>query len=92
MECPKCGKPRKVGDQECDFCGVHFSIFDQKEDGGDDGSDKTIASFGETPKSDAKVQTACPKCGQEYTIREDQIGLNTRCKKCKSPFKTEVLS
>ena len=91
MECPKCAKPRNDDDQECPFCGIHYSIFDQKQDPGEkETTDKTIAVF-DSPPEDAKVKTACPKCGQQYTIRAEQVGLKTRCKKCKTTFETAPL-
>jgi predicted Zn finger-like uncharacterized protein len=92
MECPKCGKPRKDGDQECSFCGIHYSIFDQKQGREEKATtDKTIPAF-DSSIEDAKVKTACPKCGQEYKIRSEQVGLKTRCKKCKTTFETAPLA
>ena len=42
----------------------------------------------ETP---VMAKTACPHCGQRYKIRDDQIGITTRCKKCSSIFKIETI-
>jgi two-component system NtrC family sensor kinase len=37
----------------------------------------------------AVLNTACPKCGQTYKIRQEHIGLKNKCKKCKSVFIVE---
>ncbi|MFZ7126148.1 MAG: MJ0042-type zinc finger domain-containing protein [Desulfobacterales bacterium] len=43
------------------------------------------------PPASENVKTRCPHCDQRYRIRPDQIGITTRCKKCSSIFKIEIL-
>ena len=56
---------------------------------------ETIRAAAENSQAAAVVEsmakTACPHCGQRYKIRDDQIGITTRCKKCSSIFKIETI-
>jgi predicted Zn finger-like uncharacterized protein len=55
---------------------------------------ETIRAAAESSQPATKpvtAKTACPHCGQRYKIRNDQVGITTRCKKCSSIFKIETI-
>jgi predicted Zn finger-like uncharacterized protein len=45
----------------------------------------------QSPLEVVYARTACPHCAQRYKIRTDQVGILTRCKKCSSIFKIDLL-
>lgn len=105
--CPKCGFGNPDQAQECLRCGIIFAKYDaylekkrrveeetnQTTDGLLD--PETIRAAAEDSQRVAPpttmAKTACPHCGQRYKIRDDQIGITTRCKKCSSIFKIETI-
>jgi predicted Zn finger-like uncharacterized protein len=105
--CPKCGFHNQVKSQECLRCGIIFDKYEaylekrrkaeeetnQTTDGLLDPETVQMAAEASrqslTPPTYAK--TACPHCGQRFKIRNDQVGITTRCKKCSSIFKIESL-
>jgi len=105
--CPKCGFGNPDQAQECLRCGIIFAKYDaylekkrQVEDETNQTTDglldpETIRAAAEnsqaTVAEQSMAKTACPHCGQRYKIRDDQIGITTRCKKCSSIFKIEAI-
>ena len=105
--CPKCGFGNPDEAQECLRCGIIFAKYDaylekkrQVEEETNQTTDglldpETIRAAAEDSQrvaaETAMAKTACPHCGQRYKIRDDQIGITTRCKKCSSIFKIETI-
>ena len=105
--CPKCGFGNPEQALECLRCGIIFSKYEaylekkrqveeetnQTTDGLLDPDTIRAAAESSAPAATApaKAKTACPHCGQRYKIRDDQIGITTRCKKCSSIFKIEAI-
>ena len=105
--CPKCGFSNPDQAQECLRCGIIFAKYDaylekkrQVEEETNQTTDglldpETIRAAAENSQVAAAVEsmakTACPHCRQRYKIRDDQIGITTRCKKCSSIFKIETI-
>ena len=105
--CPKCGFGNPENALECLRCGIIFTKYEaylekrrrveeetnQTTDGLLD--PETIRAAAESSQpvvaTPVKAKTACPHCGQRYTIRDDQVGITTRCKKCSSIFKIESI-
>jgi predicted Zn finger-like uncharacterized protein len=105
--CPKCGFGNPKQALECLRCGIIFTKYEaylekkrqveeetnQTTDGLLDPETIRAAAESSQPVVAAPVmaKTACPHCGQRYKIRDDQIGITTRCKKCSSIFKIEAI-
>ena len=105
--CPKCGFGNPDQSGECLRCGIIFSKYEaylekkrqveeetnQTTDGLLDPETIRAAAENSQPEVAAPVmaKTACPHCSQRYKIRDDQIGITTRCKKCSSIFKIEAI-
>jgi predicted Zn finger-like uncharacterized protein len=105
--CPKCGFENPDQAQECLRCGIIFAKYEaylekkrlveeetnQTTDGLLDPETIRAAAESSQPLVAAPVmaKTACPHCSQRYKIRDDQIGITTRCKKCSSIFKIEAI-
>ncbi|MBL0715772.1 MAG: hypothetical protein JJV98_18960 [Desulfosarcina sp.] len=105
--CPKCGFHNQVKALECLRCGIIFDKYEvylekrrkaeeetnQTTDGLLDPETIQMAAEAsrQTQPSPVYAKTACPHCGQRYKIRNDQVGITTRCKKCSSIFKIEAL-
>lgn len=105
--CPKCGFGNPEGALECLRCGIIFSKYEaylekkrQVEEETNQTTDglldpETIRAAAESSEpattAPAMAKTACPHCSQRYKIRDDQIGITTRCKKCSSIFKIEAI-
>jgi predicted Zn finger-like uncharacterized protein len=104
--CPKCGFGNPDQAQECLRCGIIFTKYEaylekkrQVEEETNQTTDglldpETIRAAAESSQPAAKpamAKTACPHCGQRYKIRNDQVGITTRCKKCSSIFKIETI-
>jgi predicted Zn finger-like uncharacterized protein len=105
--CPKCGFHNQVKSQECLRCGIIFDKYEaylekrrkaeeetnQTTDGLLDPETVQMAAEAsrQTLTSPTYAKTACPHCGQRFKIRNDQVGITTRCKKCSSIFKIESL-
>jgi predicted Zn finger-like uncharacterized protein len=105
--CPKCGFGNPDPAQECLRCGIIFAKYGaylekkrQVEEETNQTTDglldpETIRAAAEDSQRVAAAtvmaKTACPHCGQRYKIRDDQIGITTRCKKCSSIFKIETI-
>jgi predicted Zn finger-like uncharacterized protein len=105
--CPKCGFLNQGQAPECLRCGIIFDKYEaylekkrkveeetnQTTDGLLD--PETIQMVAEAAdQSQAAMdyaKTACPHCSQRYKIRQDQVGITTRCKKCSSIFRIESL-
>ncbi len=106
--CPKCGFNNDAALSECLRCGVIFAKYEtylekkrraeEEASRTTDGlldSDTLKAVLEGTPLGappPAEIKTACPHCGQHYKIRDDQIGITTRCRKCSSIFTIEGLA
>jgi predicted Zn finger-like uncharacterized protein len=106
-ECPKCGFANPQATEECLRCGIIFAKYEaylekkrrveeetnQTTDGLLDPETIRAAAESSQPAVSAPVmaKTACPHCGQRYAIRDDQLGITTRCKKCSSIFKIEAI-
>ena len=106
-ECPKCGFGNPDEALECLRCGIIFSKYEaylekrrQVEEETNQTTDglldpETIRAAAESSQPAAAIpemaKTACPHCAQRYKIRDDQIGITTRCKKCSSIFKIEAI-
>ena len=105
--CPKCGFGNPDKALECLRCGIIFTKYEaylekkrlveeetnQTTDGLLDPETIRAAEESSQPvmaKPDM-AKTACPHCSQRYSIRDDQIGITTRCKKCSSIFKIEPI-
>ena len=105
--CPKCGFGNPDKALECLRCGIIFTKYEaylekkrlveeetnQTTDGLLDPETIRAAAESSQPvmaKPDM-AKTACPHCRQRYSIRDDQIGITTRCKKCSSIFKIEPI-
>jgi|GEM_PF-2186932 predicted Zn finger-like uncharacterized protein len=107
VACPKCGFDNPEQSKECLRCGIIFEKYEaylekkrQVEEETNQTTDglldpETIRAAAESSQPVAAAaelaKTACPHCGQRYKIRDDQIGITTRCKKCSSIFKIEVI-
>ncbi len=105
--CPKCGFHNQVKAQECLRCGIIFEKYEaylekrrkaeeetnQTTDGLLDPETIQMAAEAslQSLTSPSYAKTACPHCGQRFKIRNDQVGITTRCKKCSSIFKIESL-
>lgn len=105
--CPKCGFGNPDKAPECLRCGIIFKKYEaylekkrQVEEETNQTTDglldpETIRAAAESSQPVAATpltaKTACPHCGQRYKIRDDQIGITTRCKKCSSIFKIEAI-
>ncbi len=105
--CPKCGFGNPERALECLRCGIIFAKYEaylekkrQVEEETNQTTDglldpETIRAAAESSEpvkaAPAMAKTACPHCGQRYKIRDDQIGITTRCKKCSSIFKIEAI-
>ena len=105
--CPKCGFHNQAQAQECLRCGIIFEKYEaylekrrraeeetnQTTDGLLDPETVQMAAEAsrQSQPSPAYAKTACPHCGQRFKIRNDQLGITTRCKKCSSIFKIESL-
>jgi predicted Zn finger-like uncharacterized protein len=105
--CPKCGFGNPEQALECLRCGIIFSKYEaylekkrqveeetnQTTDGLLDPETIRAAAESNAPAATPPVtaKTACPHCSQRYKIRDDQIGITTRCKKCSSIFKIEAI-
>jgi predicted Zn finger-like uncharacterized protein len=105
--CPKCGFGNPAKAQECLRCGIIFKKYEaylekkrlveeetnQTTDGLLDPETIRAAAESSQPVTTTPLvaKTACPHCGQRYKIRDDQIGITTRCKKCSSIFKIEAI-
>ena len=105
--CPKCGFHNQAQAQECLRCGIIFDKYEaylekrrkaeeetnQTTDGLLDPETVQMAAEAsrQSQPSKAFAKTACPHCGQRFKIRNDQLGITTRCKKCSSIFKIESL-
>lgn len=105
--CPKCGFHNQDAAQECLRCGIIFAKYEaylekrrraeeetnQTTDGLLDPETIRIAAEAsqQSQPSPVYAKTACPHCSQRFKIRNDQIGITTRCKKCSSIFKIETL-
>ena len=105
--CPKCGFGNPDQSNECLRCGIIFSKYEaylekkrQVEEETNQTTDglldpETIRAAAESSQpavpAPAMAKTACPHCSQRYQIRDDQIGITTRCKKCSSIFKIEAI-
>jgi predicted Zn finger-like uncharacterized protein len=105
--CPKCGFKNDAALSECLRCGVIFAKYEtylEKKRRAEEEASKTTdglldsdtlkAVLEGTPQGappPAEIKTACPHCGQHYKIRDDQIGITTRCRKCSSIFTIEGL-
>ena len=105
--CPKCGYSNEPRAEECLRCGIIFDKYErylekrrQAEEETDETTDglldpesvqKAVDASRQSPLEVAYARTACPHCAQRYKIRTDQVGILTRCKKCSSIFKIELL-
>jgi predicted Zn finger-like uncharacterized protein len=105
--CPKCGFHNQDSAQECLRCGIIFAKYEaylekrrkaeeetnQTTDGLLDPETIQMAAEAsqQSQPSPVYAKTACPHCGQRFKIRNDQVGITTRCKKCSSIFKIETL-
>ena len=105
--CPKCGFHNQVKSQECLRCGIIFDKYEaylekrrKAEEETNQTTDglldpETVQMAAEASRqsltSPTYAKTACPHCGQRFKIRNDQVGITTRCKKCSSIFKIESL-
>ncbi len=105
--CPKCGFHNQDQAQECLRCGIIFNKYEaylekrrkaeeetnQTTDGLLDPETVQMAAEAsrQSQPSPSYAKTACPHCGQRFRIRNDQLGITTRCKKCSSIFKIESL-
>ena len=105
--CPKCGFHNQVKSQECLRCGIIFAKYEaylekrrKAEEETNQTTDglldpETVQMAAEASRqsltSPTYAKTACPHCGQRFKIRNDQVGITTRCKKCSSIFKIESL-
>jgi predicted Zn finger-like uncharacterized protein len=105
--CPKCGFGNPDKALECLRCGIIFTkyeaylekkrLVEEETNQTTDGllDPETIRAAAESSQpvvaAPAMAKTACPHCGQRYKIRDDQIGITTRCKKCSSIFKIEPI-
>jgi predicted Zn finger-like uncharacterized protein len=106
--CPKCGFSNNPALNECLRCGVIFAKYEsylEKKRRAEEEASKTTdglldadtikavmegAPQGSGPPEE--IRTACPQCGQRYRIRDDQIGITTRCRKCSSIFTIEGIA
>lgn len=105
--CPKCGFHNQDQAMECLRCGIIFNKYEaylEKRRRAEEETNQTTdglldpetiqmaaeASQQSQPSPDY-AKTACPHCGQRFKIRNDQVGITTRCKKCSSIFKIESL-
>jgi len=105
--CPKCGFGNPDKALECLRCGIIFTKYEaylekkrrveEETNHTTDGllDPETIRAAAESSQpvvaTPVMAKTACPHCGQRYKIRDDQIGITTRCKKCSSIFKIEPI-
>ncbi len=105
--CPKCGFHNQIKALECLRCGIIFDKYEaylekrrKAEEETNQTTDglldpETIQMAAEASRQSeaamAYAKTACPHCGQRFKIRNDQVGITTRCKKCSSIFKIESL-
>ncbi len=105
--CPKCGFHNQVKALECLRCGIIFEKYEaylekrrraeeetnQTTDGLLDPETVQMAAEAgrQSQTSPVYAKTACPHCAQRFKIRNDQLGITTRCKKCSSIFKIEAL-
>jgi predicted Zn finger-like uncharacterized protein len=105
--CPKCGFHNQAQAMECLRCGIIFNKYEaylekrrraeeetnQTTDGLLDPETIQMAAEAsqQSQPSPVYAKTACPHCGQRFKIRNDQVGITTRCKKCSSIFKIESL-
>ena len=105
--CPKCGFHNQIKLQECLRCGIIFDKYEaylEKRRRAEEETNQTtnglldpetIQMAAEASRqslaSPIYAKTACPHCGQRFKIRNDQVGITTRCKKCSSIFKIESL-
>ena len=100
--CPKCGFQNQDAALECLRCGIIFDKYEaylekrrKAEEETNQTTDglldpETIQAAAEASRqshpSPIYAKTACPHCGQRFKIRNDQVGITTRCKKCSSIF------
>ena len=105
--CPKCGFQNQAEAPECLRCGIIFNKYEaylekkrravEETNATTNGllDPETVQMAAETsrqaPPAPVYAKTACPHCGQRFKIRNDQLGITTRCKKCSSIFKIESL-
>ena len=105
--CPKCGFQNQPQAPECLRCGIIFNKYEaylekkrravEETNATTNGllDPETVQMAAETnrqaPPAPVYAKTACPHCGQRFKIRNDQLGITTRCKKCSSIFKIESL-
>lgn len=105
--CPKCGFQNQAKAPECLRCGIIFNKYEaylekkrravEETNATTNGllDPETVQMAAETsrqaPPAAVYAKTACPHCGQRFKIRNDQLGITTRCKKCSSIFKIELL-
>jgi len=105
--CPKCGFGNPDKALECLRCGIIFTkyeaylekkrLVEEETNQTTDGllDPETIRAAAESSQpvvaTPLLAKTACPHCGQRYKIRDDQVGITTRCKKCSSIFKIEPI-
>ena len=105
--CPKCGFQNQAQAPECLRCGIIFDKYEAYLEKKRKAVEETNATTNglldpetvqmaaeanrQAPPAPVYAKTACPHCGQRFKIRNDQIGITTRCKKCSSIFKIESL-
>jgi predicted Zn finger-like uncharacterized protein len=105
--CPKCGFDNTSRAPECLRCGIIFDKYEvylEKRRRAEEETNQTTDGLLDTESVQMAVEasrlsplevvyarTACPHCAQRYKIRTDQVGILTRCKKCSSIFKIELL-
>jgi predicted Zn finger-like uncharacterized protein len=105
--CPKCGFHNQGQAVECLRCGIIFDKYEaylEKRRRAEEETNQTTNGLldpetiqmaaeasQQSQPSPAYAKTACPHCGQRFKIRNDQVGITTRCKKCSSIFKIESL-
>ncbi|MGD8242571.1 MAG: hypothetical protein PVG19_00695 [Desulfobacterales bacterium] len=105
--CPKCGFQNQAEAPECLRCGIIFNKYEAYLEKKRRAVEETNATTNglldpetvqlaaetnrQTPPAPVYAKTACPHCGQRFKIRNDQLGITTRCKKCSSIFKIESL-
>jgi predicted Zn finger-like uncharacterized protein len=105
--CPKCGYHNERRAPECLRCGIIFDKYEvylEKRRRAEEETNQTtdglldtesvqmaVEASRQSPLEVVYARTACPHCAQRYKIRTDQVGILTRCKKCSSIFKIDLL-